>query len=314
MIIWLYGENTYDSRQKLKQLVNKFKQKFDIGGLNLIYFKEKWEIDELYQAATSAPFLAPKKMVIVENISKHIKESNADTMAGFWAKIPAETILVLWEQEEKVLDKLFKAMPKKEIFYYKFPLLTPSEVKAWLRQKAREKDTEIDLSAQGLLLEKVGYDLWRLDSELEKLKARAGQGKILSEHVNELVDTRLEDNVFIFCNFLVQRKPVQALAALEQLIEADFSETELLNKLVWQLKVLLKLKSYADANPALDPGLAAKELGLHPFVVRKASPLLKDFKLSELRETYKKTLELDNNIKLGRISPRLGLEIIVSQF
>jgi len=314
MIIWLYGENTYGSRQKLKQLVNKFKQKFDIGGLNLIYFKEKWEIDELYQAATSAPFLAPKKMVIVENISKYTKESNADIIAGFWAKVPAKTILVLWEQEEKGLDKLFKAMPKKEVFYYKFPLLAPHEVKTWVRQKAQEKDMEIDLPAQELLLEKVGYDLWQLDSELEKLKARAGGGKILSEHVSELVDTRLEDNVFIFCNFLAQRKSTQALAALEQLIKAGFSEIELLNKLVWQLRILLKFKSYSDVNPGSEPGLAAKELGLHPFVVKKASPLLKDFKLSQLREIYKKTLELDNSIKLGKISPRLGLEIIVAQF
>lgn len=313
MIIWVYGEDTFRSRQKLKDLIAKFKQKFDTGGLNLIVFKEKWEPDELIQAVSSAPFLAPKKMVIVENLASRIKEKDIQAMAGYWAKIPESTILVFWEEENKPLEKFFSAMPKKDVFYYKYELLSSDEIKKWLMAKAKEKNLDIDARTLDLLFNKVGYDLWCLNSEMDKLGARAAGAKITAEHMGELIDTKLEDNVFIFCNLIAQRKTSRALQALEELLKSGLSEGEIMNKLVWQLKVLLKVKSYFEDNAAPAEQSAAKELGLHPFVVKKARPLLKGFETGALKNIYQKTLELDQDIKLGRVQAKLGLELLVSQ-
>lgn len=313
MIIWIYGEDTYRSRQKLKEMVEKFKQKFDAGGLNLILFKEKWDVNELFQAVVSAPFLAKKKMVIIENLSQHVKKSELDDLANLWNRVPDETILIFWEQEEKGLDKYFGSMPKKDAHYYKYPLLSPHEVKQWLSARAQQKDIDIDSQILDQLLNKVGHDLWSLESELDKLKARSGGKKVQPEYIDELVDTRLEDNIFVFCNYLAQRKSSQALEILQGLIKSGFSESELLNKLGWQLKILLKSKSYWDQNINAPPDKAARDLKMHPYVIKKTKPLLKDFDLKELKQIYQKTLLLENDIKLGKIPPRLGLELIVSQ-
>jgi DNA polymerase-3 subunit delta len=313
MIIWIYGEDTYRSRQKLKDLIDKFKQKFDTGGLNLIFFKEKWHVDELFQAVVSAPFLAPKKMVIVENLTGHIKNSELNQLSHLWQKVPDETILILWEENDRALDKLQSAMPKKDVHYYKFPLLSPREVRQWLAQRAKEKQLAIDPSVLDLLSNKIGYNLWQLDSELDKLRARAGGKKILPAYINELVDSRLEDNIFIFCNFLAQRKTSQALDILQDLVKSGFAESELINKLSWQLKLLLKLKSYFQESVNSTPERAAHDLNVHPFALKKAQPLIKNFDAEELKRIYKATLELDNDIKMGKIPAQLGLELIVSQ-
>jgi DNA polymerase-3 subunit delta len=314
MIIWVYGEDTFRSRQKLKELITSFKSKFDPNGLNLIFFKEKTSTDEFFQAASSSPFIAEKKMVVVENLSLTVKGKEWEELSALWKRVPEETIVVLWEgPDAKDLDKAFSTMPKKEVFYYNFPLLSANEARRWLADQAKQKRIKIMPALLDLLIQKVGQDLWRLDSELDKLMSRAGGKEIKKEHIDELIDTRLEDNIFLFCDFLAQRKANAAVSILEKLIKSGFNEVELLGKLIWQLKVILKLRSYMDNSPTVDPGKAAKDLGLHPFVVKKNSAVLKKFDINYLKNIYKQALSLDIKLKSGQVDPRLGLELIVSQ-
>jgi DNA polymerase-3 subunit delta len=313
MIIWVYGEDTFRSREKLKELITSFKQKFDPGGLNLIFFKEKLSTDEIFQAATAAPFMSPKKMVIVEGLAESVKAKDWDELAPLWKRVPDESILVLWEGgHPKELDKAFKTMPKKEVYYYDYPLLSANEVRAWLIAQARSKGIKAGPAILDQLLQKVGQDIWRLDSELDKLKSRAAGQEIKSEYVDELIDTRLEDNIFIFCDFLGQRRAGQAVAVLEKLLKSGFNEIELLGKLIWQLKIILKLRSYMDDNPGANINMVARDLGIHPYAAKKIQTVLNKFDVQELKNIYQKALDLDVGLKSGKIDPRLGLELIVS--
>lgn len=314
MIIWVYGEDTFRSREKLRELVASFKEKFDSGGVNLILFKEKLETDEIFQAATAAPFMAKKKMVVVENLTSAVKSKEWEELSPLWRRVPEETILVIWETgQSKDLDKAFKSMPKKDVYFYNYPLLSPNEIRRWLIDRARQKHIEASAFIIDRLIQKVGQDIWQLDSELDKLWARAAGGTLKAEHIDELVDTRLEDNIFIFCDFLSQRKASQAIEILEKLLRSGFNEIELLGKLTWQLKITLKLRSYMDENPGANINMAAKDLNIHPFVAKKLKNILDKFNVSELKKIYQDALDLDVNFKNGKAEARLGLELIVSR-
>jgi len=313
MIIWVYGEDTFRSRQKLKELISSFKEKFDPGGLNLIFFKEKLETDEIFQAATAAPFMADKKMVVVENLTNAVKSKEWEELSPLWKRVPDETILVLWEADQsKDLDKAFKTMPKKEVYFYNYPPLSPNDVKRWLIERAAQKKANASTTIIDRLIQKVGQDTWRLDSELDKLKARAGGQAIKPEFIDELVDTRLEDNIFIFCDYLGQRRPKQAIDILEKLLKSGFNEIEMLGKLTWQLKIILKLRSYMDEQPGANINIAAKDLGIHPYAAKKIQNILNKFDVQELKKIYQNALDLDVGFKTGKVDARLGLELIVS--
>jgi len=313
MIIWVYGEDTFCSRQKLKELISSFKEKFDPGGLNLIFFKEKFDPDEIFQAATAAPFMADKKMVVVENLTAVVKSKEWKDLSPLWKRVPEETILVLWEADQsKDLDNAFKTMPKKDIFYYSHPLLSPNEIRNWLINRAKQKQINASPAIIDRLIQKVGQDTWRLDSELDKLKARAAGNQIKPEFIDELVDTRLEDNIFIFCDFLGQRQPKQAIEILEKLLKSGFNEVEMLGKLTWQLKIILKLRSYMDEQPGANINAAAKDLGIHPYAAKKIKNILNKFDVQELKKIYQQALDLDVGFKTGKVDARLGLELIVS--
>jgi len=314
MIIWVYGDDTFRSRQQLKTLVRGFKEKFDPNGLNLISFKEKLTRDEVFQAAATAPFMAPKKMIIVENLTAAVRAKEWEDLKPLWKRVSEETILVLWEEgAPKELDKAFNSMPKKDIHFYDYPLLSALEIQKWLAALAKEKNIRISPALINQLIEKVGPDTWRLDSELEKLRSRALGAEIKKEYIDELVDTRLEDNVFVFCDQLSKREARGALSVVQSLINSGINEAELVSKLVWQLRVLLKLKSYFEESPGATINNASRDLGIHPYAARKVMPLLKKFTAAEIKEIYRQALVLDAKSKTGQIDPRLGLEMLVAK-
>jgi len=278
----------------------------------LIFFKEKLSTDEIFQAATAAPFMSPKKMIVVEDLTDYVKAKDWDELTPLWKRVPEETILVLWEDgEPRELEKAFKTMPKKDVFYYDYPPLSANEVRAWLIGQARSKGIKVGPVILDKLLQKIGQDIWRLDSELDKLKSRAAGSEVKPEYIEELVDTRLEDNIFIFCDFLGQRRASQAVEVLEKLLRSGFNEIELLSKLTWQLKIILKLRSYMDDNHGANINTAAKDLGIHPYAAKKILTVLNKFDVQELKIVYQKALDLDVGLKSGKVDPRLGLELII---
>jgi len=54
-------------------------------------------------------------------------------------------------------------------------------------------------------------------------------------------------------------------------------------------------------------------LNLHPFLVQKIFPLAKKFEKEKLKKIYFEIFKLENEIKAGKIDPKLSLEIFVSQ-
>ena len=69
MIIYIYGEDTFRSRNYLKQQVERFKKERDPQGMNVVVLDgQKVESRRLWNEITAAPFLAEKRLVIVQNI------------------------------------------------------------------------------------------------------------------------------------------------------------------------------------------------------------------------------------------------------
>ncbi len=78
---------------------------------------------------------------------------------------------------------------------------------------------------------------------------------------------------------------------------------------------LIKIKSLAENSSFSSWQFsyqASKTLGLHPFVVKKTLPIAQNFSMEELKNSYQKLLELDYQIKTGKIDPKIGIEMFVT--
>ena len=69
MIIFLYGEDDFRAKQKLKELKDKFEREVDPSGSSFDWIEgEKATIKEINEKSASASLLSRKRMIVIENI------------------------------------------------------------------------------------------------------------------------------------------------------------------------------------------------------------------------------------------------------
>ena len=117
MIIFLYGKDTYRSRQQLKKMVDKFKVDRDPQGFNVVELDcDKETGANIMQQLLTAPFLAEKKMIVLKNLlsaSEH-KDFLSELMTRIDGKrLPEENIILFWEGNDTFKTKNAKTLFEK---------------------------------------------------------------------------------------------------------------------------------------------------------------------------------------------------------
>ena len=106
MIIYIYGADTFRSRQYLKKTIEQFKKQRDPQGYNVVILDAKIEeMGKILSEMTAAPFLAEKRMIVLENTLSSADEDMLSELAE-WVKnkkIP-ENISPLFMIEMKIMQ------------------------------------------------------------------------------------------------------------------------------------------------------------------------------------------------------------------
>ncbi len=318
MIFFLYGEDSYRSRQKLKQIEERFK-KTDKSRINFVKIDGESSVwKNIEKEIVSPPFLHDKKLIVVENFLKKRGQKFDEAIARLKdGEIPEGTVVVFWEAgspDERTAIFKFLNKPKQS---EKFDLLDPARLNGWISAAAEEKGLKIDRQGVNLLAELVGPDLWQLDGELKKLAAYCGKtGKAGTGEIRLLVRGKFDENIFSLTDAIAARNKIQAFRILNEQLQAGLKETQIFFMLVRQFRILLQIKetvakSYSFLSPS-DPNVKSKiasELKLHPFVVQKTLQQIKNYSLPELKKIYKKLLVIDMRMKRTRTDPRVLLDM-----
>jgi DNA polymerase-3 subunit delta len=322
MIFFLYGEDTFRSREKLKQIEEKFK-KSDKSRINFVKIDgERLAWRQIEKEIAAPPFLHDKKLVVVENFLKKRGQKFEETVEYLREeKIPSGTVVVFWEEEmPDERTAIFKLLNKPKQAE-KFNLLDPAKLNQWIAAAAESKAIKIDRQAAGLLAELVGPDLWQANGELDKLSAYCRKaGKIGVNEVRLLVRGKFDENIFSLTDAIAARNKRLAFKILNEQIEAGLKETQIFFMLVRQFRLLIQIKETVAANYSFlspsDPNVKSKiaaELKLHPFVVGKTLQQIKNYSLPELKKIYKNLLATDMRMKRTRTNPRLLLDLFFAQ-
>lgn len=179
----------------------------------------------------------------------------------------------------------------------------------WIEKEIKKQGGRIDQPAVQKLSFYVGNDLWRMFQEISKLISY--QPGITSETIDLLVKPKIEPNIFKTIDALAQRNKKTALRLLSEHLAQGEKDIYLLSMLQYQFRNLIKLKSLSEQNiPYYD---LAKKARLHPFVVKKTSAQLRNFGLNELKNIYRKMLEMEIGIKNGRLEAKTALDLLVGE-
>lgn len=329
MIFFLYGQDTYRSRQKSRELKEKFVREVDPSGANLVVLDGAMMKPEDFRNAVSAmSMFVKKRMVVVERLLESGKKPVQEAVAEYIGHkdFPEDHIVVFWEGEIKESrkhkstkthkqskKKLEQGGPstssgtialslldilKKQKYVQEFALLAPAEVEQWIVAEVTKRGGKIDAGAVRLLASAVGSDLWRMANEIGKLAL--GNASITEKIVRESVVEKAESAIFAFTDALGMRRRDEALRLLMHERNSGIEPLHLLAMMIRQFRILIRL-SQNDTE------------GIHPYVVSKTQSQARNFSFDELKNIYSRLLEIDVALKTSRMDPDVLLTLFVTE-
>lgn len=310
MIIFLHGEDSFRSRQKLREVINQYKE-VRKKSLHLIHVdaREGEFVDFYYHLKISSMF-TEKKLVILNHVFSN-KRFQEELLKALKTIESLQDAVVIYESEKvDERTKIFKILTK-ECRSQQFSLLENKQVKGWATREFEKRNQKINNDALELLTTYIGNDLWRFSQEIEKLCNFKQKATIKREDIESLVRQKIDTDIFKTIDALAAKNKKEALSLLQKHIDNGDNVLYLLSMVTYQFRNLLVVKELASKG--LMYASIVKRSGLHPFVVKKNYFAASHFSLDELKNIYKKIFQVDIDIKSGRVEPETALDVFVSK-
>lgn len=298
MITLIYGNDDYRIGKALTEIKNNFNE----NDFNISYFEGELDFPSIKANAETLPFLSSKKLVIVKGLSK-IKTKQTQDEIKKWLTKPPDTCEVVLLEEELTPKGWLLANAKGKAKIIELNGLKTYEISRWIKETVTKKGGQIEPAAAEKLAALIGNDLWRLDSEIQKLITYNKQ--IALQNVNELVKGEFLDSIFTLMDAISEKKPQKALITLNNFLKEEDNEIYLLTMLARQIRNLLSVKELSEEG--LKESEIASKLKLHPFVVKNTLHQSKNFSIRQLLDLHKELLIIDHNLKTSNIDSKTAL-------
>ncbi len=302
----LYGTENF----LIEKEIEKILKKEGIEEVDLSRYE--YGVDSLktiLEDATTIPFFAEKKGIIVENAvffnrGKGTEEETLELLS--YLKNPNPASILLFINHNATVDttkKITKEMKNHGVLK-ELTVLNPT-------QNVEEMFTgyKIEKSVIHLFQERVGSDLNELLKEAEKLRLYKVEEKVITkEDVLELTTVTIDTDIFRFMDYIIQKEKEKALIMYEEMIKEGEEPIKMIAllaskfRLMYQASELTRL-GYSQAD-------ISSLLGVHIYPVKLAIQAGLKYPRALILSYMKKLSELDIHIKTGKIEPVLGLELL----
>lgn len=341
----LHGDDSISRDAALERLR---KAMGEDGGLNRSEFDgAQTQAQEVLAAVKSLPFLAEKRLVIAKGLISHITRKGAGRAGKAAAlrlidelpNLPAFARLVFYETAPlEDSNRLLKAAQTMENGYIRC-FSAPDNLRGWLRMRAQNHGAEISPGAAAAISDLLSYDehsrnargknaarrrsamlarsqaLLAADNELHKLVCYVdGDREIGEEDVAALTPYVPEANVFEMVDALANGAGGRALELIHQSLHDDPSDAgfRLFALIVRQFRLLAMTRDHLDRGGGAQEQAIAKAVGAHPFVAGKLATQARRFNATQLDAILKRLQRYDQDMKTGRIEPRLALDLLAT--
>lgn len=236
-------------------------------------------------------------------------KDDLDRFLTYHVRQDTGSCLVICARDFVKTTKAAKVLAADGALYLYEPLKTAA-LYGWVRERVAATGKTVDKPTLDLLIERVGRDLRRLDSELEKLSTYLGNKKELDENSVMLATSRsIQGDIFALTDAAVLGRTPKALFLLKDLLSSGEPPLRILAMLVRQFRML------GQAHELLKNGCRAddlsSQLGIHPYAAEKLASQAKHANDALLCRAVDLLLQADLDIKRGKIDQVLALETLL---
>ncbi|PKN95157.1 MAG: DNA polymerase III subunit delta [Chloroflexi bacterium HGW-Chloroflexi-6] len=273
--------------------------------------------NELNNAVGAMPFLASKRLVVLDAPSKKYNgiEGHKKFIA-FLETVAPSTLLALVDVDE-IKEReipnhwLVKWAAKNGDIAKSESFLLPKqrEMPGWIANEAKRQGGQIEPQAAARLAEMVGEDPRQAAQEITKLLTYVNFAHAIGiEDVEAVSITSAGADVFDLVDAVGSQNGRQAQKLLRRLLD-ERDAFELFALVIRQFRLLLQAREVMEDGGNLPEVTSA--LGQHPFVAEKVFNQAKRFSLGSLQGIYRHLLIMDESAKTGVMTLDLSLETFI---
>ncbi|TSC78925.1 MAG: DNA polymerase III subunit delta [Candidatus Peregrinibacteria bacterium Gr01-1014_25] len=285
------GENDYLLSQERRRWIAEFVKRH--GEDNIVRIAaEQLPLRQLLDETGTAPFLATKRLVIVEGL----KRLSGKDLESLSAAIHPDVVVLLAMQAMSGKGGVPKDVPEGcDVKMFSPP--RGKQVREWLMQEARSVGVGMEASAADVLLTLVGNDQGMLAMEVRKLALGCHDGAITANDVRRLAVPSPEGVIWSLTDALCAGRRTEALAQAKDLLDRGTDPFGLWAALLTMVRNV-GLVSAAVADHA-DPGSIPEQFDVHPFAIRNVIPYARRADHARVRSCVAWVTEADIAVKTG---------------
>ncbi len=328
-----HGDDSFSLRAEIRAMRAKLGDP-GVAQLNTTTLDGKATTAEVLAAASTLPFLADRRLVIVEAMLSWLARKNAgkqaqtdlDTLVAALPTLPETTRLVFVETEilkdtHPILRLAARAGSNGYVRLFGPPpdrrdrrdetRWAPDWTADWITKQVKSYGAKIERQAAVALAAVVEQDLYAADSECAKLVTFVGTERAITEADVALLTPYVpEANIFDIVDALGRREGQIASVLIHRLLaDPKQQPLALLSMINRQFRLLIQVREAIEMNrsPRDLPDLQRVS-----FLIPKLTEQARNFTLEQLEAIYRNLLESDYAIKTGKVSDVLALDLLVA--
>lgn len=265
----------------------------------------------LLQELNAYPLGASRRVVLIRDVGS-LPASSQQALQDYLSDPPDFITLILTADRMDRRKLLYKAIADAGTVVELRPLKAP-EVKAWIRERLRERNKRTSPQLVENIFALTGSALSDVSNELDNLLAYVGdRDAVTQEDVDALVATRRRDPIYKLTEHVADRDILGSWTVLRQLLAEGEHQLRILWHLDHTIKRLLRAKCLMEDGVREDAIM--KSLQIRPFLRARFFQQVRSFSMDDLRRMYRAVVEWDNKFKsTSRWHPDIDLELLVRE-
>ncbi len=310
----IFGEEEYLKNIYEKKLIsNIVDENFKMMNFDIFEGKNV-NISKIIDACDTMPFMSDYRVVILKNtgLIYDAKKDDTNKLENYLHILPKTTILIFIEEKIDKKLKIFKTISNIGTFH-KIDVLSENELVNWILSIFKDNNKNISTKEALYIIRNIGFNMEILLNEINKLISFKSSGtKITINDIDNICTKSIESKIFDLINFMSNKDMDNAIKIYKNLIINKTSPFVILNMISRQFRIILQTKYLYNKNYSINN--IASELELRDFIVKEAIKQSKNFSIKILLQAINECLEIDNNIKTGKIIDEIAIELLIIKY
>ena len=272
-------------------------------------------IEELLTSLSTVPFMADRRLVIVEGLLNRLGGSKKDL--GEWLNfpdllkdLPPTANLLLIEREPIPSNKLLSIILRLGQVE-RFSPLRHRDLLDWINARCSKLGLEIERTAVALIADSVGSELRVIDSELNKIKTYSRGRLITREDITLMVPYVRQQNVFRVVDSVIEGRTRDALNASSMLIGLGESPSGIVRMIERQLRFLILAKHLLSRK--IPTGDIGKHINLSGYPLQKTLEMERKISQARIMSMHDNLLKSNIRVREGKLTEQESFDLLISE-